>query len=45
MVPWQYESFALDSHRDRLLEIHRAIQATGAFETHEHRMLLEARKP
>jgi SAM-dependent methyltransferase len=43
MVPWQYEGFDLDRHRDRLLQIHRHIEAHGAFEVRQHRFLLEGR--
>ena len=43
MVPWQYEGFDLERHRGRLLQIHRHIEAHGAFEVRQHRFLLEAR--
>jgi SAM-dependent methyltransferase len=44
-VPWQYEGFDPDEHRDALHRIHMAIERDGAFEVHMHRFLLEAEKP
>ena len=44
-IPWQYEGFDLQTHRPALRAIHDHIAERGAFETHHHRLLLQATKP
>jgi SAM-dependent methyltransferase len=42
---WVVPDFTVAKYRDKLLELHRHIEAEGAFVTHSSRVLLEARKP
>jgi SAM-dependent methyltransferase len=42
---WVVPGFTVAGYRDGLLELHRKIEADGAFITHSSRVLIEARKP
>jgi SAM-dependent methyltransferase len=44
-VIWWVPGFSVDSYRDRLLALHRQIEADGSFVAHSTRFLIEARKP
>ncbi len=44
-VPWQYEGFDTETHRDALRTIHATIERESEFVVHMHRILLEAEKP
>jgi SAM-dependent methyltransferase len=44
-VIWIVPGFTVERHRERLLELHRRIEAGGVFVAHSTRMLVEARKP
>ncbi|MDQ3456529.1 MAG: SAM-dependent methyltransferase, partial [Actinomycetota bacterium] len=44
-VIWIVPGFAVELYRDRLLALHRRIDADGVFVAHSTRMLVEARKP
>ncbi len=45
IVSWQIADFNVDKYHDRLLSIHRDILEKGPLMVHEHRILVEARKP
>lgn len=44
-VIWIVPGFTVERHRDRLLDLHRRIEADGPFVAHSTRVLVEARKP
>jgi len=44
-VIWIVPGFTVDRYRARLEDLHRCIEATGAFVAHSTRFLIEARKP
>jgi len=44
-IPWAFEGFSMDTHRDPLREIHERIERDGGFTAYEHRLLFEATKP
>ncbi len=44
-VIWMVPGFTVERHRERLLELHRRIEADGVFVAHSTRVLVEARKP
>ena len=44
-VSWQIADFSVEKYRDRLYAIHQVILANGPLKVHEHRILVEARKP
>jgi len=44
-IPWQVEGFTPVKYMDRLARIDAQIRREGCLRTHEHRFLLEARKP
>lgn len=44
-VIWAIPGFTVADHRERLLRLHREIEAEGPFVTHSSRVLIEARKP
>jgi hypothetical protein len=44
-VIWIVPGFTVERHRDRLLDLHRRIEADAVFVAHSTRMLIEARKP
>ncbi|MEU5429624.1 class I SAM-dependent methyltransferase [Streptomyces olivoreticuli] len=44
-VLWTVPGFTVDQYRDRLRELHEAIEAEGSFTAHSSRTLVEARKP
>jgi SAM-dependent methyltransferase len=41
-VPWQIEGFDTVRFRDRLFDLHEAIELDGGFTAHAHRFLVEA---
>lgn len=45
IIPWQVAGFTVDKYRDKLLAIHQDILAHGPLQVHDHRILVEARKP
>ena len=45
IISWQIADFSVEKYRDRLYDIHRDILAHGPLQVHEHRILVEARKP
>jgi SAM-dependent methyltransferase len=45
LVIWIVPDFAVGRYRDRLLEMHRKIEANGPFVAHATRFLIEAGKP
>ncbi len=45
IISWQIEDFNIEKYRDKLLAIHADILAHGPLKVHEHRILVEARKP
>ncbi len=42
---WVVPDFTVAKYRDKLMELHRHIEAEGAFVTVSSRVLIEARKP
>ncbi|GHH81807.1 methyltransferase type 11 [Kitasatospora indigofera] len=44
-VIWMVPGFTVERYRDRLLELHRRIEAEGPFTARTTRYLIEARKP
>jgi hypothetical protein len=44
-VIWIVPGFSVERYRDRLLDLHRRIEADGMFVAHSTRVLVEARKP
>ena len=45
IITWQVAGFSVDKYRDKLLTIHQDILAHGPLQVHDHRILVEARKP
>jgi hypothetical protein len=45
IIPWQVADFSVENYRDRLYAIHQDILAHGPLQVHDHRILVEARKP
>jgi SAM-dependent methyltransferase len=45
IISWQIEDFNVQKYRDKLYAIHTAILSQGSLKVHEHRVLVEARKP
>ena len=45
LVPWIVPGFTIAKYRDRLRELHEAMQRDGGFETAASRILVEASKP
>jgi SAM-dependent methyltransferase len=45
IVSWQISDFTVEKYRDKLYAIHQDIQAHGPLQVHDHRILVEARKP
>jgi hypothetical protein len=45
IIAWQIEGFTPEAYLDRLLAIDEIIHREGRLVTHEHRFLLEARRP
>jgi SAM-dependent methyltransferase len=45
IISWQINDFNVDKYRDRLYKIHQEIITKGPLQVHEHRILVEARKP
>jgi SAM-dependent methyltransferase len=45
IVSWQIGDFNVNTYRDKLFAIHQEIVSKGPFQVHEHRILVEARKP
>lgn len=45
IAPWQIEGFAVATSRDRLLTLHRRMQAAGGLTTSIHRFLVRACRP
>ncbi len=45
IISWQIADFNVDTYRDKLYAIHQDIIAHGPLHVHEHRILVEARKP
>jgi SAM-dependent methyltransferase len=44
-VIWIVPGFTVEGHRQRLLDLHRRIEADGVFVAHSTRVLVEARRP
>jgi SAM-dependent methyltransferase len=44
-VIWIVPGFTVELYRERLLDLHRCIEAEGLFVAHSTRVLIEARKP
>jgi hypothetical protein len=44
-VIWIVPGFTVERYRERLLDLHRRIEADGVFVAHSTRTLVEARKP
>lgn len=44
-APWQIADFSVARYRDRLLDLHRRIQAEGSATFHSDRFMIEARAP
>jgi SAM-dependent methyltransferase len=42
---WIVPDFSVTKYRDKLLQLHRRIEAEGSFVTHTSRVLIEIRKP
>jgi SAM-dependent methyltransferase len=45
IIPWQVADFRLDKYRDKLYAVHQNILVNGPLQVHDHRILIEARKP
>jgi SAM-dependent methyltransferase len=45
IIPWQIADFSVTKYRQKLYAIHQDIIAHGPLQVHDHRILLEARKP
>ena len=45
IIPWQISDFNVEKYRDKLYAIHQDILAYGPVQVHDHRILVEARKP
>lgn len=44
-IPWTVEGFSIDTHAERLLDLHRRIECDGHFDTTFHEFLIVARRP
>ncbi len=44
-VPWTVDGFSIDTHAERLLDLHRRIERHGHFDTTFHEFLIVARRP
>jgi SAM-dependent methyltransferase len=45
IISWQVADFSVEKYRHRLFAIHQDILAHGPLQVHDHRILVEARKP
>ena len=45
IIPWQVAGFTVDKYRSKLYAVHQDILAHGPLQVHDHRILVEARKP
>lgn len=45
IISWQVADFTVDKYRDKLHNIHQDILTHGPLQVHDHRILVEARKP
>lgn len=45
LISWQIADFSVDKYRHKLLAVHQDILTHGSLQVHEHRILVEARKP
>ncbi|HSB66577.1 MAG TPA: hypothetical protein VLD65_08355 [Anaerolineales bacterium] len=45
IISWQIVDFDVEKYRQKLYAIHKDILAHGPLQVHEHRILVEARKP
>jgi SAM-dependent methyltransferase len=45
VIPWQIADFNVTKYRERLYAIHQDIISNGPLQVHDHRILVEARKP
>jgi hypothetical protein len=45
IIPWQIADFTVNKYRDKLYSIHQDIVTNGPLQVHDHRILIEARKP
>jgi SAM-dependent methyltransferase len=45
IIPWQVAGFSVERYRDKLYAIHLDMLVHGPLQVHDHRILVEARKP
>jgi hypothetical protein len=45
IIEWQIMDFSVEKYDQRLRDMHRLIEAQGAFYATERRFLIEAKKP
>jgi SAM-dependent methyltransferase len=45
IIPWQVADFSVEKYRPKLYAIHEDMLANGPLQVHDHRILVEARKP
>jgi SAM-dependent methyltransferase len=45
IIPWQVADFNVNNYRHKLYAIHQHILSNGPLKVHDHRILIEARKP
>jgi hypothetical protein len=45
IIPWQVADFSVEKYRTKLYAIHDDMLAHGPLVVHDHRILVEARKP
>jgi len=45
IIPWQVAGFSVEKYRSKLYAIHKDMLAHGPLQVHDHRILVEARKP
>jgi len=45
IIPWQVADFSVEKYRDKLYAIHQDMLTHGPLQVHDHRILVEARKP
>lgn len=45
IIPWQVAGFTVEKYLDKLLSIHQHILTHGPLHVHDHRILIEAKKP
>jgi hypothetical protein len=45
IIPWQVADFSVEKYHKRLYAIHQDIFTHGPLQVHDHRILVEARKP